>query len=398
MKLTQKAAASLVLPDGKPDHVEPDDEIAGFGFRLRAGGSRKWTFQYKLGTKQRRMTVGSFPAMRAESARQIAGELYAKVRLGQDPAGDKLEGRARAAETFEATLKAYLPHARTRQRDSTYKETERHLLVYCKPLHGRQLATIDRRAIAALLNETTAASGAVTSNRVRASLSAFFAWCVRQGLLDANPIVGTGREIETSRSRTLDDGELKVIWNALEDNDYGAIIKLLTLTGQRAGEIALLRWSEVEKDALVLPPQRTKNKRQHVVPLSEAAREILVAQSRRGGREFVFGRSDSGFSGWSKCKHRLDGRICETGDSLPQWTPHDLRRTCATRMADLGVQPHLVEATLNHVSGHKAGVAGVYNRALYEAEKRQALNLWAEHVLAVCEGRESKIVPLSHGA
>ena len=191
MKLTQKVAEGLTL-QGRAEAIFFDEEIPGYGLRLRAGGSRKAIFQYKLGDKQRRITLGPPSAETRDAARK----LYAKVRLGQDPASEKLEDRMRAAETFEATLKAYLPHARTRQRDSTYKGTERHLLADSKPLHGRGLAAIDRRAIAALLNGIAATNGAVTANRVRTSLSAFFAWCLRQGLLDANPIIGTGREVE----------------------------------------------------------------------------------------------------------------------------------------------------------------------------------------------------------
>jgi len=395
MKLTQKVVAGLTLPDGKAEAIFFDETLAGFGLRLRAGGSRTWIFQYKQGLKQRRMAIGSFLAVRAEQARQIAEGLHAKVHLGHDPAGDKLEGRVRAAEIMGAVLKAYMPHARARQRDSTLKETERHLLEYCKPLHGLQIAKIDRRVIAARLGEIAATSGSVTSNRVRSSLSAFCAWCLRQGLLDTNPVIGTGREAEASRSRVLDDSELRSIWNGLKNNDFGAIVKLLILTGQRAGEIAGLRWSEVRKDAIVLPPERTKNARQHTVPLSEPLRAILDVQTPRQDRDFIFGRTGRSFSGWSKSKRELDERIREmTGSSLSPWTLHDLRRSAATHMADLGVAPHIIEAILNHASGHKAGVAGIYNRACYGVEKGQALDRWAEHVLAVVEGRDSKIVPL----
>ncbi len=108
----------------------------------------------------------------------------------------------------------------------------------------------------------------------------------------------------------------------------------------------------------------------------------------------MFGYSpDRPFSGWSAAKQQLDARIAETVDKpLPHWTVHDLRRTCATRMADLGVQPHVIEAVLNHVSGHKSGIAGIYNRAVYAAEKAQALALWAAHVTALVEGRAGNIV------
>ena len=142
-------------------------------------------------------------------------------------------------------------------------------------------------------------------------------------------------------------------------------------------------------DAIELPAERTKNGRAHTVPLSEPAQQILDAVPRRLDRDFIFGRTaNAPFVGWSKPRYRLDDLIAErTGARLPHWTPHDLRRTVATRMAEIGVAPHIVEAVLNHVSGHKAGVAGIYNRATYAGEKRAALDRWAEHVMALAEGR-----------
>lgn len=395
MKLTQKTIESLTIPEGKRDHIFADSEIAGFGFRVRAGGSQTWTFQYKQGSRQRRITLGSFPAMRAEQARRVAGELHAKVRLGQDPAGDKFESRAKAAETLGAVLKTYLHHAQTRQRPRTLVETERHLNLHCRPMHGLQLTKIDRRAIAARLSEIAVGSGAVTSNRVRASLSALFTWAIRQGLTEVNPVAGTGKELEQARDRVLADFEIVAIWNALEDNDFGAIIKILALTGQRAGEISKLRWSEVQGDEIALPAERTKNNHAHRVPITRPVAEILAAHARQG-RDLVFGRdSGRGFSNWGKNKHRLDAHIAEmTGARLAQWTPHDLRRTAATRMAELGIAPHIIEAVLNHRSGIIKGIGAVYNRYSYEAEKRAALTLWAEYIIGLIEGRDSKVVPL----
>ena len=165
------------------------------------------------------------------------------------------------------------------------------------------------------------------------------------------------------------------------------------LTGQRANEIGALRWDEVSDEQILLPAQRTKNGRQHIVPLNDVAKDIFAKVSSKD-RTYVFGRDDSGFQGWSKAKAKIDARTADGKKPLAHWTPHDLRRTVATRMAELGVQPHIVEAVLNHVSGHKSGVAGIYNRATYDKEKREALNFWAEHLLAVVEGRAATVVPL----
>jgi integrase len=127
----------------------------------------------------------------------------------------------------------------------------------------------------------------------------------------------------------------------------------------------------------VLPPARTKNSRQHELPLSSQALAILNRQRRSNSTEFVFGRS-RGFTDWDKGKARLDAKL-----SIADWTLHDLRRSCATGMAELGVHPWIIEAVLNHVSGHKGGVAGIYNRARYEGEMRDALQRWADHVEAI---------------
>jgi integrase len=396
MKLTDKTIADLKLAKSKREAIHYDDDLPGFGLRLRAGGSVRWVFTYRIGVRDRRITLGSPAALSAARARAIASELHAKVRLGGDPAGEKLEGRARVAETMDATLRSYLAHKRTVVRASSYTGIERHLVKHCRRLHGLQLAKIDRRAVAATVTAIASKSGPVEANRVRASLSAFFAWCIREGLLDHNPVAGTGRRPERSRERMLDDGELKAIWSATSDGtDYSAIVRLLLLTGARANEIAGLSWSEVLEDRIVLPPARTKNARTHVIPLSVPSRQILDGQERRADRDFIFGRHrDRGFSGWSACKILLEARIKANGAAITDWTPHDLRRTAATRMAEIGIVPHIIEAVLNHVSGHKHGVAGIYNRATYEREKRQALAIWADHLLAVAEGRKHKVVPL----
>jgi integrase len=421
MKFTTKSVAGLHLPKGKTDYVVFDDDLPGFGIRLREGGSRNWVFQYALGTKQRRMSLGSATAISLVKARETASELHAKVRLGQDPAGQKAQSKQHAAETFEAVALVYLAARKPKMRPGAYDQIDRHLLKYAKPLHRLQLVGIDQRTIATLINQISNASGEVQANRARSSLLAFYGWAMRQGIVTQNPVANTGRFSEKPRTRTLTDNELRVIWNEAGDDHYGCIVKLLMLTGQRADEIASLRWTEIGADTITLPPERLKNKGgkdglSHEVPLSDPALAILAAQSRRidgNGelRDCVFGTGQGGFSGWSKSKERLDERIAKAaGKPLPHWTIHDLRRTAATVMAEspcdpkerrdpnkrygLGVLPHVVEAILNHISGHKGGVAGVYNHASYGPQKRQALNLWADHLMALVVGTESNITML----
>jgi integrase len=307
MKLTQKTIDALTLPEGKSDHIEWDDFLAGFGLRLRAGGSSRFIFQYKVGAQHRRVTLGNATALSPARAREAATELHARVRLGDDPAGQKIEGRVRAAETLGAVAQSYLTYQSGHLRRRSYTEVERHLLKYCKPLHGLQLAKIDRRTVSARIADVANVSGAATGNRVRASLSALFSWAMRQGLCDVNPVSISNRAPEQARERVLSGGELKVLWDALGSDDYSAIIKLLVLTGCRREEIGSLSWSEVTDDQIVLPPQRTKNNRGHHIPITPMVRAILDSRERDG--VFVFGRHHAKpFTGWGVSKQRLDGQ------------------------------------------------------------------------------------------
>ena len=399
MKLNKQTIAGLSVPAGKSEAIVFDDDLPGFGIRLRAGGSRKWIVQYQVGRKQRRVTLGHVGGLAPDKARQKAGDMLAAVRLGQDPQDDKLKARVEAERTLGAVIERYLERQRQRLRPRTILEVERHLNIHWKPLHRVPVGKIDRQMIAGELQSLSRHSAAV-ADHARTQLSALFTWAIKEGLapLDVNPVAMTNRPLEPAeRDRVLSDGELREIWNACRDDDYGRIVRLLMLTGQRRQEISALRWSEIDLDEalITLPAERTKNKRSHIVPLSDPALALLPPV--RDGRDLVFGEGEGAFSGFSKAKSQIDERInAARGDAgpMPDWRLHDLRRTAATRMADLGVSPHIVEAVLNHYSGHRAGVAGIYNKAAYQKEKRQALILWGEHVMGLVEGTGSKVLPL----
>jgi integrase len=382
-KLTKANVAALGLSEGKADVIHFDTEIPGFGLRFRRGAQGvmvTWVLQHKRG----RETLGRYPAISPQTAREWATKVHAQIALGHDPAAAREGERQQRAETFEAVLRTYLPGKRLRPRSRV--EIERHLLKNAASLHKRPIAQITQREIATCLAGVYERSGTSQANRTRASLSAFFMWCCRQGMLDRNPVAFTARQKEEARNRVLADGELRQVWNALPGNDYGKAVKLLILTGQRREEIGRLRWSEIDlaRGIISLPGERTKNGKPHELPMSGPVRAILEAQPRFG--DLVFGRH--GVSNWAKHKLVLDSKCV-----LEPWVLHDLRRTAATRMVDLGILPHAVEAVLNHY-GHRSGVAGVYNRSLYAAEKAQALARWAEHVTALVEDRLATVVQL----
>jgi integrase len=394
MRLTAATIRNLVLPSGKVDYIFFDSDLPGFGLRVRSTGGKTWMVQYAVHGRTRRMALGTPAMLDPGKAREAAKDLLAKARLGQDPAGAKAELRAAAAMTFGSILPRYLERQRARLKPRSLLEVDRHLSSHLRTFHYRPIESIDRRSIAIRLAEIGEASGPAAANRVRASLSAFLTWCAKEGLTETNACTFTNKAPENgARERVLSDSELAAIWTAADTGEYGAIIRLLMLLGCRRAEVGDLRRSEVDLEAgtITLAPARTKNKREHVIPLSPAAIEILAAQPHRfnvdgSPRDLIFGCS-VGFMEWSRAKADLDARITAAGKPF-EWRVHDFRRSLSTSLHErFGVQPNVVEVILGHVGGHKGGVAGVYNKALYLPERRRALTRWAEHLDSVVTGK-----------
>jgi integrase len=408
-RLTPQQVAALRLPPGKSDVLYFDNAVPGLALRLRASGNKSWVFQYRVGNKQRRLVIAAAAALTPHEARKLAARLHAAVKLGDDPVGDKSKARARAGETFGAVLPLFLARQKERLRPRAFVEVERHLKIHAKRLHSTPLADVARRDVAAVLSVVAAQLSGASANRVRSSLSSFFSWSLREGLLlETNPAAWTERREEAARTRLLGDGELREIWASLRDDAYGDIMRLLILCAARREEIGALRWSEVNFDLglIELGPERTKNRRKHEIPLSPAALAILQARPRLAWPDgspcdLVFGRGARGFADWVGSKIDLDNRIEAARraaggkiKSIPPWTLHDFRRLISTALHQrLSVQPHIVESILGHV-GHQAGTPGRYNLSTYRAEKATALRRWAEHVLAIVEGRKSNVVAL----
>jgi integrase len=408
VKLTADIVANLTLPKGKTEHIFFDDDVPGLGLRMREGGSRTWVLQYRLGTRQRRMKFAAYPALPLSKAREQAGKLHAKAVLGTDPAHEKQENKARARDTFEACVEAYLEYRRTDSeaplRGRSLGEVERHLTRNLKPLNAYRIDKVTQAAVADELSRLNKDAGRVQSNRTRASLVAFLNWCAGRGKVTTNVAAFTQPNKEANRIRVLKETELRTLWLKLDEmgDDYAAIVRLLMLTGARAAEIGGLRWSEVHLAAgtvsnvdlpvgyLEIPGNRTKNGRTFIIPLTEAMKAILQTRKRnRRACVFGIGASENGFSGWSKAKAALDELV-----KLDDYVIHDIRRSCATHMARIGIQPHIIEACLNHVSGAKGGIAGIYNQYAYLAEKTAALQDWSEETSAIIEQRASNIAAM----
>jgi integrase len=404
MRLTKHSIADLDLPPGKNEDVEWSDELPGFGVRLRrskSGVRKTYRIQYRVGSTQRSKDL-DVRRVRLEDALKIARRLFAQAHLGIDDVGEKAKARAAAAAAKLTLGSLFDRYLAVKQRavasgiysERTYNATERYLQVDWAPLRHSAADSIKRADVAARVQELVVEHGPSSAEKARFTLSAFFRWAMGEGLCENNPVVatnnpGAGR---LARERVLSDGELKAVLDTCPDDDFGDIVKLLTFTGCRRDEIGALRWDEIDlkNGVLMIPGTRVKNRRTLTLRLPEPALVILRSVERRDS-PCVFGDPRHGFTSWSSAKRKLDAQLAAVGTPLPHWTLHDLRRTMRTGLGRLGVPPHVAELAINHV---KAGIVAVYDKHRYEGEVAAALAQWAEHVMAVVEGRKSKVVPL----
>src|SRR5262245_2474539 len=235
MRLTQTAIAKLILPSGKSDAIFFDDDMPRFGVRLRDGGSKKYIVQYRQGGAARRHTIGPTATMTLDEARQRARKVLVAVDDSRDPAAEKEGKRAAVDLIFLTVARDFLEAANLRPK--TKVGYIYHVETLLKPLHKLPIGSLDRQTIASHLRVIAKDNGPTTANRARSTLSSMFAWAIGEGLCESNPIIGTNVQQERARDRVLTDAELASIWNAAADDDYGRIVKLIMLTGQRRDEI-----------------------------------------------------------------------------------------------------------------------------------------------------------------
>ena len=274
---------------------------------------------------------------------------------------------------------------RRSNRPRTVQGTERLLRQHVLPhWRGRLMHEITRRDVLDILDRVVDGGAPIAANRVHAAVRKFFNWAVARDILAASPCAGVKPPTaERARDRVLSDVELRFVWQATDklSGTFGPLVKLLALTGQRRDEVARMRWDELDLDARLwtLPAERTKNSKPHEIPLSNAALAALQNVPNIAGSPFVFATNGgaSPVSGYSDGKRRLDALLPA---DMPAWRLHDLRRTCASGLARLGINLPVIEKVLNHSSGSFAGIVGVYQKHSFADEKRQALEAWGRHV------------------
>ena len=350
-----------------------DAVLPGLYLIVQPTGAKSWAVRYRVGRRTRKLTLpGRYPVLSLAKAREAARLALESVTTGADPAAAKQAGTP-ADDTLAAYIALYREKHVSRLRPGTAANTNRELEHMQDAWPGRTLRSISKKDIVTVIDKTMkrGPSAGVTAWKVA---KAFFAWCEAREDDFASPARSIRKPAkEKSRERVLDDGELKLTWEAAdrEGGPAGALVKMLILTGARRNEITELSRDEIKAEAIELPGERTKNGLPHTIPLTPMIRGLLEALPRTG--KFVINGRDQPFGDHSGAKEKIT-------PAIRSWTLHDLRRSFASGLQRLGVAPHIVELALNHRSGTFSGVAGIYQRHRYAKEVRDAFELWSQHI------------------
>lgn len=401
VKLTKIGVERLRPP--KTGRLEYWDTIVpGFHLRVTSSGVKTYALMARVRGSQFRMTLGRHGAIDLDEARTKARKALEKVEQGEDPRDDKRRARAAPSDLVDDVIEDFITRYVEREnRPRSAEETKRALRQRIRPAWtGRSIRDITRREIIDLLDDIAAASPA-NANRTRATIGKLFSWSMDRGIVDASPAARLPAPAPVvERERVLTDRELSILIEAFGryGEPFGPFMLMLALTGQRRSEVATMQWAHVDLDAALwtIPPELTKANRTHEVPLSRLAVETLGAIEWRG--PFVFTTrtfGDKPISGYSKAKALIDAEaekiVAERGEREPvgAWRLHDLRRTCGTRMARLGIADETISRVLNHAEG---GVTKIYRRYSYLTEKRHALDAWAVHIEGLIGARAAENV------
>jgi integrase len=383
IRLTKTAIDAL--PTSKSDVVYWDAGYPGFGVKVTPKGRKVFIVLYRTagaGSKLRKYTIGSYGRVTLHQARVAAQKVFAAKLEGRDPAAEKREAKRRVvADRVEDLLETFIAQRLSQNRSGG--EISRLLRREVgRPWAGRSIHEITKRDVVEVVAAIEQRGAPIAANKTLKSVKTFLRWCVGRAVLDQSPAEGVPLPAkEVARDRVLDDKELaRVILAARQiGGPYGGIVEFLALTGQRREEVARLQWEELDlaRRIWTIPKSRTKNAKAHVVHLSEPALARVKRADQRGPLVFSL-LGTKAFQKFSRAKRELDQLSGVTG-----WQLHDLRRTCVSGMARLGVAPHVADKILNHQAGTISGVAAAYQRHEFLAERREALKRWGNHVAQI---------------
>ncbi|MGB5068183.1 MAG: site-specific integrase [Albidovulum sp.] len=402
MRMTA-ATVDRIRPTEKRQEI-PDALCVGLYLVVQPTGRKGWQVRYRAAGVHRRMTLGAYPLLNLAAARDRARDVQRGAMDGGDPAA---EVKARKAEVqaamgddrdnLNAVIASFLKrHASRNRRVEDVAAMFRREIV---PKWGdRDIREITKRDVVDLLDAIVDRGSPISANRLLAHMRTLWTWAKGRDIIEGSVLDGIKPPAqERPRDRVLSDQEIRLFWQACDKlgQPFGALFQVLLLTGQRRGECANMIEREIKGNVWTIPAARVKNGDEHTVPLSNPVQVILGRLHRIKGRAgYLFTTTgEAPVQGFTRAKERLEGLMAEIarvdqvegdeGTEVPPFTLHDLRRTAATGMAGLGFPPHVVEAVLNHRSGTRRGVAGVYNRFDYAEEKRAALEAWGRSVLSL---------------
>ena len=438
--LITKRTVDATKPD-KRDLFIWDTKVPGFGIKVTPAGRKVYVFQYRMANPgavkkmpARRMNIGKHGVFTPDQARTRAEELAASVKLGTDPqqeARDKVtaneEAKLQAAAkarldselVFEKVAVRWLEEYGVDHRATSVGQAKISVRKYLTPkLRGKPMPNITKSDLQAALDAIPAKQKA-TRQQVFAYASILWRWALERGDIADNPVPNMAKpKIPKARDRVLTDDELIAIWRATETvhAPLGAFYRLLLLTGQRREEVAGMTWAQVDRATAfwTIPADKAKNGVAHIVPLAPVvvdeldrltlARQIVAKAEKPDAQSWpkvgpvISIRGKVALSCFSQAKTALDGEVLKArkeAGALEPWRVHDLRRTLATGLQRLGVRFEVTEAVLNHVSGARSGVAGIYQRHDWREEKRSALEAWARHVAAIVAPADAEnVVPI----
>jgi integrase len=383
VKLTKNAIDSL--PTSASDTVYWDAGYPGFGVKVTPKGRKVFVVLYRTGgagSSLRKYTIGVFGRVTLHQARVAAQRVFAAKLEGRDPAAEKRTAKRRVvADRVDELLEAFITQHVSQNRSAA--EISRLLRREVGKAWGhKSIHEISKRDVVELVSAIEQRGAPVAANKTLKTIRTFLRWCVGRAVLDQSPADGVPLPAkEVARDRVLTDPELAQVILAARTigGPYGGIVELLALTGQRREEVAGSIWDEFDlgQRSWTLPKARTKNAKQHTVHLSAQAIAVLKRIKTQGPLVFS-SHGTTPFQNFSVAKRELDNM-----SGVKNWRLHDLRRTCVSGMARLGIPPHVADKILNHQSGTISGVAAVYQRHDFRDERNGALERWGAHVAKI---------------
>jgi integrase len=350
--------------------------------RITAGGGKSYLAQYNWHGQKRRIALGSCASISLVQAREAARRIMGDVAKDIDVAGKRKA--AEEALTLRRLLDDWKALHLAGKRPRYASEAMRAIKAAFGNYLDEPAASLSRKVVVRAIDALTRQGSPAMASSTAAYGKACYGWAIKRGTLEANPFIGLPVTPTTKRERVLSDAELAAISKATEGpGPFNGIVRLLMITGQRREEVAGMTWDELSGDTWTIPASRTKNGKAHIVPLSQPAQDLLQAAPRLSSHVFPGLRGP--FRNFAKAKAALD-----KASGVTDWRLHDLRRTFATGLQRLGVRLEVTEAALNHTSGSRGGIVGIYQRHDWAAEKRAALDAWGAKVLAIAEGRAAQ--------